>query len=184
MAEKLETATVANGCFWCTEAIFKRLKGVVSVKPGYSGGQREKPNYDQVSTGATGHAEAIQIEFDPTILPYEKLLDIFFHTHNPTTLNQQGADIGTQYRSAIFYHDDRQKEIAEKVKDDLETSHFYKDPIVTEITPFTHFYEAENYHQDYYEKHADAPYCKFVIDPKLSKLLEKYGNDVKDEYKN
>ncbi len=180
---ELETATLANGCFWCTEAVFKRLKGVVSVIPGYSGGQRENPSYEQVSSGATGHAEAIQIKFDPKILPYEKLLDIFFHTHNPTTLNQQGNDIGTQYRSAIFYHDEQQKQIAEKSKTDLENSHYYKDPIVTEIVPFTHFYEAENYHQDYYNNNRNAPYCTFVIDPKLQKLLKEYGNEVKEEYK-
>lgn len=180
----LEIATLANGCFWCTETVFKRLKGVMSVIPGYSGGDRENPTYEQVSTGATGHAEAIQIEFDPQILPYEKLLDIFFHTHNPTTLNQQGPDIGTQYRSAIFYHDDKQKHIAEKVKEDLENSHFYKDPIVTEIAPFKAFYPAEDYHKDYYATHRDAPYCTFVIDPKLKKLLQEYSSDVKEEYKN
>lgn len=179
----LQTATVANGCFWCTETIFKRLKGVTSVEPGYTGGQTENPTYDQVSSGTTGHAEAIQIAFDPTVLPYEKLLDIFFHTHNPTTLNQQGYDKGTQYRSAIFYHDDKQKEIAEKVKKDLEESHFYKEPIVTEITPFTKFYKAESYHKDFYESGKRPDYCMFVIDPKLKKLLEQYSNDVKDEYK-
>ena len=179
----LSTATVANGCFWCTEAIFKRLKGVFSVEPGYTGGTVENPTYDQVSSGTTGHAEAIQIEFDPTILPYEKLLDIFFHTHNPTTLNQQGNDVGTQYRSAIFYHDEEQKEKAEEVKHELEESHFYKDPIVTEIIPFKTFYNAEDYHKDYYAKHSDAPYCTFVIDPKLHKLLEEYSENVKEEYK-
>lgn len=184
MAEKLETATLANGCFWCTEAIFQRLKGVVSVKPGYSGGKRPNPTYEQVASGATGHAEAIQIEFDPKILPYRKLLEIFFHTHNPTTLNRQGADIGTQYRSAIFYTDTKQKETAGKVRKDLEKSHFYKNPIVTEIVPFTAFYEAENYHKDYYNKNPNAPYCKFVIDPKLHKLLEEFGENVKEEYKN
>lgn len=183
MGERLETATLANGCFWCTEAVFQRLKGVMSVLPGYSGGDRENPTYEQVSTGATGHAEAIQITFYPNILPYEKLLDIFFHTHNPTTLNQQGADVGTQYRSAIFYHDDKQKETAEKVKEDLEESHFYQDPIVTEIMPFKAFYPAEDYHKDYYAKHSDAPYCTFVIDPKLQKLLQEYSNYVKEEYK-
>lgn len=178
-----EIVTFAGGCFWCTEAIFKRLKGVISVTPGYAGGKRENPSYEQVSTGATGHAEAVQIEFDPTILPFEKLLDIFWHTHNPTTLNQQGADIGTQYRSAIFYHNDQQKEIAEKSKNELENSGTYTTPIVTEIVPFTTFYKAEDYHEDYYEKNKNAPYCTFVIDPKLHKLLEKYGNDVKEEYK-
>lgn len=180
---KLETATMANGCFWCTETIFKRLKGVESVTPGYSGGQRENPSYEQVSSGATGHAEAIQIEFDPAILPYEKLLDIFFHTHNPTTLNQQGYDRGTEYRSAIFYHDEEQKHIVEKVKKELEDSHTFPDPIITEITPFTKFYPAEAYHKNFYESGNRPDYCTFVIDPKLQKLLKEYGNDVKDEYK-
>src|SRR5579872_578611 len=129
----LEIATFASGCFWCTEAVFRRLKGVISVTPGYSGGQRENPNYEQVSTGTTGHAEAIQVEFDPTRIPYEKLLDIFWHTHNPTTLNQQGADVGTQYRSAIFYHDEKQKELAEKSKEALAVSEKYTNPIITEI---------------------------------------------------
>lgn len=180
---KLEIATIANGCFWCTEAIFKRLKGVESVEPGYAGGHVENPSYEQVSMGTTGHAESIQIKFDPVILPYEKLLDIFFHTHNPTTLNQQGADVGTQYRSAIFYHDKKQKKVAEKVKSEIEKSGFYKDPLVTEIVPFNAFYKAEDYHKDYYANHEDAPYCTFVIDPKLHKLLEEYGENVKEEYK-
>jgi len=135
----LETATFAGGCFWCTEAIFKRLKGVTSVTPGYTGGQKENPSYEQVSSGTTGHAEAIQIEFDPNIISYEKLLDIFWHTHNPTTLNQQGADVGTQYRSVIFYHNEKQKELAENSKNEMEKSGTYKNPIVTEIYPFTTF---------------------------------------------
>src|SRR5215472_13013519 len=131
-----QIATLANGCFWCSEAIFKRLKGVKSVLPGYSGGIVKTPSYQQVCTGRTGHAESIQIEFDPKIIPYEKILDIFWYTHDPTTLNRQGNDIGTQYRSAIFYHDQKQKEIAEKSKSDLERAGVYKNPIVTEITPF------------------------------------------------
>lgn len=179
----LEIATIANGCFWCTEAIFKRLEGVVTVTPGYSGGHRENPSWQQVSTGTTGHAESIKIEFDPSILPFEHLLEIFFHTHNPTTLNQQGADLGTQYRSAIFYHSEEQRKTAEKVKKELEDSHFYKDPIVTEITPFTNFYPAESFHKNFYESGQRPDYCRFIIDPKLHKLLEEYGNDVKDEYK-
>jgi peptide-methionine (S)-S-oxide reductase len=179
----MQTATLAGGCFWCTEAIFKRLKGVTSVLPGYAGGQRENPSYDQVSSGATGHAEAIQIEFDPNQIPFEKILDIFWHTHNPTTMNQQGNDIGTQYRSAIFYADATQKEIAEKSKEELKQSGYYKNPIVTEITPFTNFYVAENYHKDYYERNKDQPYCNFIIDPKIQKLLKEYSQDVKEEYK-
>ena len=178
-----EITTLANGCFWCTEAIFKKVKGVKYILPGYSGGTLKNPSYDQVCTGKSGHAESIQIEFDPKVIPFEKILDIFWHTHDPTTLNRQGNDIGTQYRSAIFYHDEKQKEIAEKSKRDLEKEDIYKDPIVTEITPFKNFYSAENYHKDYYEKHKDDPYCNFVIDPKLRKLLQKYRNEVKEEYK-
>ncbi len=180
---KTELATLAGGCFWCTEAIFKRLKGVTAVLPGYAGGKIEHPSYDQVSMGNTGHAEAIQIEFDPEQIPYEKILDIFWHTHNPTTLNQQGNDIGTQYRSVIFYHTDEQKKTAEASKKAIEEEGVYKDPIVTTIEPFTTFYEAENYHKDYYDRNKQAPYCNFVIDPKIHKLLEKYGKDVKEEYK-
>jgi peptide-methionine (S)-S-oxide reductase len=178
-----QIATLANGCFWCTEAIFKRLKGVKSVLPGYSGGVVENASYDEVCTGKTGHAESIQIEFDPTVIPYEKILDVFWHTHDPTTLNRQGNDVGTQYRSAIFYHDQKQKELAEKSKRDLEKAGVYKNPIVTEITPFKNFYVAEEYHKDYYEKHQDAPYCSFVINPKVHKLIQKYGNDLEDRYK-
>lgn len=178
----METATFANGCFWCTEAIFKRLKGVVSVTPGYSGGQREHPSYEQVSTGATGHAEAIQIEFDPNIISYADLLEIFFHTHNPTTLNQQGNDIGTQYRSAIFYHSPEQKKSAQEAIIMLEESKEYKDPIVTEITPFHAFYPAESYHKDYFDSNRDKPYCTFVISPKVKKLLQKYKDKVQEAY--
>jgi peptide-methionine (S)-S-oxide reductase len=182
MDDKSEIATFANGCFWCSEAIFERLKGVKSVLPGYSGGIVENPSYDQVCTGKTGHAESIQIEFDPKVLPFEKILDIFWHTHDPTTLNRQGNDVGTQYRSAIFYHNQKQKEIAEKSKRDLEKDGVYKDSIVTEITPFREFYVAEDYHKNYYDNHQNAPYCNFIIDPKVRKLLMKYGNHVKEEY--
>ncbi len=178
-----ELATFASGCFWCTEAIFKRLKGIISVTSGYAGGNSKDPSYEQVSTGATGHAESLQIKFDPSIIPYHHLLDIFWHTHNPTTLNQQGADRGTQYRSIIFYHSDEQKKIAENSKEELEKSGTYKDPIVTEIVPFTNFYPAEDYHKDYYDTNKSAPYCTFVIDPKIQKLLKEFGNDVKEEYK-
>jgi peptide-methionine (S)-S-oxide reductase len=178
--KKMEIATLANGCFWCSEAMFSRLKGVKSVLPGYSGGKVEDPTYDEVCTGRTGHAEAAQIEFDPSVTSFERLLDVFWHTHDPTTLNRQGNDIGTQYRSAIFYHDEKQKEIAEISKRDHQTD--YKDPIVTEIIPFRKFYVAENYHKKYYEQHQDAPYCRFVIDPKIEKLLKHYGKDLKEEY--
>lgn len=180
---KTEIATLANGCFWCTEAIFKRVKGVKSILPGYSGGTVKNPSYDQVCAGRTGHAESIQIEFDPKVTSFEKILDIFWHTHDPTTLNRQGNDVGTQYRSAIFYHDEMQKEIAERSRNDLEKEDVYKDSIVTEITPYKNFYVAEDYHKNYFEKHHDAPYCNFVIDPKVRKLLDKYGNDVKQDFK-
>jgi peptide-methionine (S)-S-oxide reductase len=182
MNDQSEIATLANGCFWCTEAIFKRLKGVKSVVPGYSGGTVKNPTYNEVCTGRTGHAESIQMEFDPKVIPYEKILDVFWHTHDPTTLNRQGNDIGTQYRSAIFYHTKEQKEIAENSKKELEKKGIYKDPIVTEISPFENFYVAEDYHKNYYENHRDAPYCNFIIDPKMRKLLLKYGNDVKEGY--
>ena len=177
-----ETATLANGCFWCSEAIFKRLKGVKSVTPGYAGGIIKNPSYDQVCDGTTGHAESIQIVFDPSVIDFDKILNIFWHTHNPTTLNRQGNDVGTQYRSAIFYHNEKQREIAEKSKKDLEKERIYKDSIVTEITPFKNFYTAENYHKDYYDKNKQAAYCNFVIDPKIHKLLKEYENDIKTEY--
>ena len=177
-----ETATFANGCFWCSEAIFKRLKGVKSVLPGYSGGQVKNPSYEQVCSGRTDHAESIQIKFDPKVINFEKKLDIFWRTHDPTTLNQQGNDVGTQYRSAIFYHDQKQKEIAEKSKSTLENEGTSKDSIVTEITPYTDFYVAEDYHKNYYENNQNARYCNFIIDPKVNKLLLKYGNDIKQEY--
>jgi peptide-methionine (S)-S-oxide reductase len=175
-----QIATLANGCFWCSEAIFKRLKGVKSVLPGYSGGIIENPSYEQVCTGKTGHAESIQIEFDAIVIPYEKILDVFWHTHDPTTLNRQGNDVGTQYRSAIFYHDQKQKEIAEKSIRGLEKANVYKNSIVTEITPFKNFYVAEDYHKNYYENHQDAPYCRVVINPKVRKLIQRYGNDLEN----
>jgi peptide-methionine (S)-S-oxide reductase len=177
-----EIATLAGGCFWCTEAIFKRLKGVTSVTPGYSGGTHANPTYEEVCSGSTGHAEAIQIEFNPHEIPFEKILEVFWHTHNPTTLNQQGNDIGTQYRSAIFYHSEKQKQIAQISKQHLEREGLYEEPIVTEIVPFTGFFKAENYHKDYYDSHKDAPYCTYVIGSKVQKLLDLYGKDVKDEY--
>ena len=179
----MEIATLANGCFWCTEAIFARIKGVKSVLPGYSGGKVENPSYDQVCTGITGHAEAAQIQFDPMVISFEKLLEVFWHTHDPTTLNRQGNDIGTQYRSAIFYHNYNQREIAEKSKREIQDKGIFKDPIVTEITQFKKFYVAEDYHKKYYEHHLNDPYCRFVIDPKIQKLLKQYRNELKVEYK-
>lgn len=179
----LKKAILAGGCFWCTEAIYKRLRGVMSVLPGYTGGATEHPTYEQVSTGTTGHAEAILIEYDSEIIPYEKLLAIFFHTHNPTTLNQQGADVGTQYRSAVFYTDETEKEIAEHVIQEIENEKVYPDRIVTEVVPFTHFYLAENYHQDYYDRNQNQGYCNIVISPKIAKLMKDYASDIKDEFK-
>lgn len=176
----METATLAGGCFWCTEAIFKRLKGVTKVTPGYSGGE-EKPSYESVSRGSTGHAEAIQIEFDPSVISFEKLLEVFFHLHDPTTLNRQGNDVGTQYRSVIFYHNEAQKETAEKVRKEIEESGMYSKPIVTEIVPNENFYEAEDYHKDYYAKNQNAPYCQVIIDPKITKLYKEFKNEVKEE---
>ncbi len=171
----METATLAGGCFWCTEAIFKRLKGVTEVISGYAGGNTEGPTYDKVSGGQTGHAEAIQVKFDPKVIPYQHILDIFWATHDSTTLNRQGADVGTQYRSAIFYHNDTQKKLAEDSKP--------KDA-VTEIAPFDKFYSAEDYHQDYYDNNKNLnPYCSIIIDPKIKKLLDKFNSDVKEEYK-
>ena len=177
---QLETATFAGGCFWCTEAIFDRLKGVTSVVPGYAASQVEHPSYEAVCTGRTGAAEAIQITYDPAIISYETLLDIFWHTHDPTTLNRQGNDRGTQYRSAIFYENEQQKEAALKSKEALEQSGDYSKPIVTEITAFTNFYPAENYHKDYYDRNRSQPYCMFVIDPKVQKLLKQYRKELKD----
>lgn len=180
---KNELATLAGGCFWCTEAIFKRLKGVTSVLPGYTGGTVINPSYEQVCSGNTGHTEAIQIEFNPLEISFNKILEVFWHTHNPTTLNQQGNDIGTQYRSAIFYHSEEQKNIAEQSKNEIEKQAIFEQPIVTEIVPFTKFYVAENYHKDYFDNHKDAPYCTYVIGSKVQKLLDLYGRDVKDEFK-
>lgn len=178
----LETATLAGGCFWCTEAIFQRLKGVESVLPGYAGGHVDYPNYDQVSMGTTGHAEAIQIKFDPQLIPYEKLLDIFWHTHNPTTKNQQGNDYGPQYRSVIFYHSPEQEKAARASQKQLEAEKYYREAIVTEIVPFTTFFVAEEYHQNYFNKHQGAAYCDVIISPKVEKLLQQYSSDIKPEF--
>jgi len=176
---QLNTATLASGCFWCTEAIFDRLKGVTSVVSGYAASQVENPSYEAVCSGRTGAAEAVQITFDPSVISYDKLLEIFWHVHDPTTLNRQGNDIGTQYRSAIFYHDEEQHRTALASKEALEKSGAYKKPIVTEITPFTNFYPAEDYHKEYYDRNRYQPYCMFVIDPKVQKLLKEYRNEVK-----
>lgn len=163
-------ATFAGGCFWCTEAIFLRIKGVTKVTPGYSGGHVMNPTYEQVTTGNTGHAEAVQIEFDPTLVTYEYLLEIHFATHDPTTLNRQGNDTGPQYRSVVFYHDENQKNSVVKYLEELEAMNSYEKPIVTEVKKFEKFYEAEDYHKNYYNKNMTLPYCKVVIEPKLEKL--------------
>lgn len=180
----METATFGGGCFWCTEAVFKRLRGVTSVTSGYCGGKVENPTYGQVSSGETNHAEAIQIEFDPNVISYKRLLEIFWATHDPTTLNKQGLDIGTQYRSVIFYHNEKQKELAFSSKKKLEEKDKSKSKIVTEIVPFQNFYKAEDYHQNYYERNRDInPYCTIVIDPKIKKLIAEFNMNVKEEYK-
>lgn len=176
----METATFAGGCFWCTEAIYQRIKGVTSVVSGYSGGEMENPDYETVSEGQTGHAEAIQIQFDPAVISYEKLVEIFFHLVDPTTINQQGNDVGTQYRSVIFYHNNEQRETSEKVKKQIEDEHVYDKPIVTEIKPFEKFYKAEEYHQNYYNNNSEAGYCRVIIDPKIKKLLREYSGQVKE----
>ena len=177
---KLDTATFAAGCFWCTEAIFQDLKGVEAVASGYSGGHVANPSYEEVCTGTTGHAEAVQVTYDPAIISYKDLLEVFFSVHDPTTLNRQGADIGTQYRSAIFYHNDEQKNLAEKYKKALDESGVYKNRIVTEITPYKNFYKAENYHQDYYEMHRSQPYCNLVITPKMEKFKKVFHDKLKE----
>lgn len=179
----MELITLGGGCFWCTEAIFKRLKGVISVTPGYAGGEGKNPTYTQVSQGHTGFAEAVQIEFDPDIISFEHLLEVFWATHDPTTLNQQGADIGTQYRSVIFYRNEEQKKLAEVSKAKMEGSGEFNQHIVTEIKPFTGFYKAEEYHQNYYERNKNLnSYCSTTIDPKIKKLLDKFNKDIKEEY--
>lgn len=180
---KNELATFAGGCFWCTEAVFQKVKGVISVSPGYSGGWKENPSWTEVCTGKTGHAESIQIIFDPKVMSYETLVEIFFKLHDPTSLNQQGADVGIEYRSAIFYHDQSQKKTAERVKYKLEQSGAYLNKIVTEITPFTTFYQAEEFHRNFHEKNVYQPYCQIVIDPKLQKLYKSFPESLKEEFK-
>jgi peptide-methionine (S)-S-oxide reductase len=179
----IATATFGNGCFWCTEAVFQRLKGVKTVASGYSGGSVKNPTYRQVCTGETGHAEAIQITFDPKEISYDDLLAVFWHSHDPTTKDRQGNDVGTQYRSVIFYHSDEQKQLAEKYKKKLDASGIFPAPIVTEIVPFTEFYKAEDYHQDYYNQHSGQPYCRAVIGPKLEKLKKVFHDKLKTNEK-
>ena len=178
---KLETATFANGCFWCTEAIFQRLKGVKTIVSGYTGGATENPTYSEISSGSTGHAEAIEITFNPNIISFQEILDVFFSTHDPTTLNRQGYDVGTQYRSAIFYHSENQRETAEKFIKALTGAKVFDKKIVTEVVPFTVFYKAESYHQNYYNNNKNQGYCSAVINPKLEKFIKKYRSKLKNE---
>ncbi|MGK7389270.1 MAG: peptide-methionine (S)-S-oxide reductase MsrA [Candidatus Cyclobacteriaceae bacterium M2_1C_046] len=180
---KEEIATFAGGCFWCTEAVFNQLEGVKEVTSGYTGGKVKDPSYREVCGGRTGHAEAVQVKFDPDVISYDNLLDIFFATHDPTTLNRQGADVGTHYRSAIFYHNEEQhKLILQKIKD-LTKTEVFDDPIVTEILEAKAFYTAEEAHQDYYEQNQEQPYCAMVINPKLSKLRKGFQNKLKSNLK-
>ena len=181
MSKRLETATLAAGCFWCVEAVFGRLEGVMRVTSGYAGGFVENPSYREVCSGDTGHAEAVQIEFDPEKVSFAGLLEVFWRCHDPTTKDRQGADVGSQYRSAIFCHDDRQRETAEQSKGDAEAARLWPGPIVTEIVPFTNFYPAEVYHQDYYRQNRQAGYCRLVIDPKLRKLEQEFAGRLRGD---
>lgn len=175
----LEKATLAGGCFWCTEAVFQRLEGVERVKSGFTGGSIKNPAYREIITGRTGHAEAIELEFDPAKIKYEELLLVFFATHDPTTLNRQQNDVGTQYRSAIFFHNEKQKKIAEEVIKLLEQQDTFENPIVTEITESSSFYVAEEEHQDFYNQHRQQPYCQYIIDPKITKLKKLFSDKLK-----
>ena len=174
-----QKATFGGGCFWCTEAFFINLKGVTKVQSGYSGGKVKNPGYREVCSGLTGHAEVIQITFDPAVVAYQDLLEIFWNTHDPTTLNQQGADEGTQYRSVVFYHNEEQKQMAEQYKQQLDASHVYKSPIVTEVSPLTNFYAAEDDHQNYFALNQNQGYCQYVIRPKVEKFKKQYGAKLK-----
>jgi len=175
----LEIATLAGGCFWCLEAVYDELKGVVDVVSGYSGGEIANPSYEAVSTGETGHAETVQVTFDPQVVSYRQLLEVFFTIHDPTSLNRQGADVGTQYRSVIFYHNPQQKAIAEQVIGELEAQELWNKPIVTELVPFSEFYPAEDYHQEYFKRNPYQGYCMLVIAPKVSKFRHKFMERLK-----
>lgn len=178
--DQLETATLGAGCFWCVEAIFQDLKGVHSVVSGYAGGHVEYPSYKDVCTGTTGHAEVAVIKFDPEVISYKDILYVFWLTHDPTTLNRQGGDVGSQYRSAIFYHSEKQKKIAEESRKETEDAKIYPNHIVTEIVPISNYYDAEDYHQDYYNLNPNQQYCKLVIDPKVQKFRKKFKDKLKD----
>jgi peptide-methionine (S)-S-oxide reductase len=176
---KYDTATFGAGCFWCVEAVFQQLKGVVSVTSGYSGGTVKNPAYREVCEGTTGHAEVCQLVYDPKEVSFKDLLEAFWQTHDPTTFNRQGNDLGTQYRSVIFYHSEEQKQIAEKYKKELDISGAFEKPIVTAIDPFTNFYKAEDYHQNYFNQNQDAPYCSYMIRPKLDKFKKAFHDKLK-----
>jgi peptide-methionine (S)-S-oxide reductase len=179
MGKKIEVATLAGGCFWCLEAVFDELKGMESVESGYSGGKVPNPSYEQVCDGDTGHAEAVRVSFDPQVLSYHDLLMVFFAIHDPTTLNRQGADVGTQYRSAIFYHDAEQKKVAAQVIQEIAAAGIWENPIVTEVAPFDTFYLAEDYHQEYFAHNGFQPYCQFVIAPKVTKFRKQFVERLK-----
>lgn len=175
----LERATLAGGCFWCTESVFDELRGVESVVSGYSGGHKDSPTYQEVCTGTTGHAEVIQIEFDPAEIDFPDILRVFFTVHDPTTLNRQGGDIGTQYRSSVFYHSEAQKQAAEDVIREIDAAAIYPNPIVTEVVPFEKFWPAEDYHQEYFVNNPNQPYCSAVIAPKVAKFRKMYAERLK-----
>ncbi len=175
-----ETAIFGGGCFWCTEAVFKMLKGVISVSPGYAGGQKENPTYREVSDGNTGHAEVIKIEYDPKVINFNTLMTVFFATHDPTTINRQGNDVGTQYRSIVLYTDEIQKKEAEEFIKEIDNSATGGGKVVTEIKPLVKFYEAEDYHKDYYERNSVMPYCQVIINPKLEKVQKKFSELLKN----
>lgn len=175
----LQKATFGSGCFWCTEAIFERLNGVVAVESGYSGGKVDNPTYEEVCSGTTGYAEVTQITYDPSVISFDELLEVFWKTHDPTTLNRQGKDVGTQYRSVIFYHNEEQKQLAEKYKEELNKSGAWGNPVVTEISAYSNFFLAEDYHQDYYENNPNQGYCSFVIAPKVEKFEKVFKDKLK-----
>ncbi len=177
---RMEVATLGGGCFWCIEAAFNEIRGVVNVESGYAGGELASPTYEQVCTGTTGHAEVIQIKFDPHIISFREILEIFFTSHDPTTPNRQGADVGNQYRSVIFYHNEKQKEVAEQAIAELNTAKVWDNPIVTQVEPFKNFYKAEEYHRKYFSRHPEAAYCRTIIAPKIAKLRKKYREKLKN----
>lgn len=179
----LDTATFGAGCFWCVEAVFQRMTGVVGVASGYSGGAIKNPSYKEVCTGRTGHAEVVQVYYNPQEVTFKELLEVFWVAHDPTQLNRQGNDVGTQYRSVIFYHNDEQKQLAEHYKNKLNEEQAFKSAVVTEISPFTEFYKAEDYHQNYFNENGSQPYCSFVVAPKVEKFKKVFADKVKPEYK-